>query len=170
MWDSHWWCSFLPKTLQKQPHHPNQRLLLVTQAQNQNQNQNDAVCSNRVSFSAIARMLTSWLNRSRRRYLFLIVCSPFLLPLFCASCPFICAVEVCYLMCRKRQKADAGGGELRSHPGEEGDEVGLLHRYLEDQLLLVVGSVYECGDDDENVGEEDGAYVEYFDSPRPLLQ
>ncbi|KAL2231848.1 uncharacterized protein LOC105175505 [Sesamum indicum] len=153
MWDSQWWCSFVPKTLQKQSHHP----LLVTQAPN------DAVCSNCVSISAIARMLTSWLNRRRMRYLFLILCSPFLLPLFCASCPFIC---VCYLMCRKRRKADAGRGESRSDHGEVGDEVGLLQRYLEDQLLLVVGSVYECGDGDEN----DGADVEYFDSPRPLLQ
>ncbi|KAK4413372.1 hypothetical protein Salat_2749800 [Sesamum alatum] len=164
MWDSvsHWWCSFVPKTLQKQPHHhPNQSLLLITNPHN------DAVCSNCISFSAVARMLTSWLNRRRRRYLILILCSPLLLPLFCATCPFICAVEVCYLMCRKRRKPDDGGGE---HREEDGEEVGLLQRYLEDQLLLVIGSVYECRDGDENVGEEGGADVEYFDSPRPLLQ
>ncbi|KAI3464338.1 hypothetical protein Pfo_021001 [Paulownia fortunei] len=133
MWDWHWWCCFVPKTLQKQ-------------------------------------MLTSWVDRRRRRYLFLILCSPFLLPLFFATCPFICAVEICFLMCRKRRKAAAGGGDGRSGSGEGGDEVGLLQRYLEDQLFLVVGSVYECGDDDENVGEDDGVDVEYFDSARSLLQ
>lgn len=50
---------------------------------------------------------------------------------------------------------------------EEGeDEVGLLlQRYLEDQLLLVIGSASERGDDDENLG----VYMEYFANTRPPL-
>ncbi|KAI3460688.1 hypothetical protein Pfo_017351 [Paulownia fortunei] len=108
-------------------------------------------------------MLTSWLNRCRRRYLCLILCSLFLLPLFCA-------MEICFPIClrQRKQAADCGDGRHRCEEG--GDEVGLLQRYLEDQLLLVVGSMYDCGDDDVNVGEEDGVNVEYFNSTRPFLQ
>ncbi|KAG8378474.1 hypothetical protein BUALT_Bualt08G0140900 [Buddleja alternifolia] len=160
MWDWHWWCCL--RSLQKHPHPhpPTETLLLVTQAPN------DAVCPNCISFSALARMLTSWLNRRRRRYLFLILCSPFLLPLFLATCPLLCAVEICSFVRRKRRKAVADCGDRRSRRDDGGDEVGLLQRYLEDQLSLVVGSVYECGDDDENLREEDGVDVEYCDSAR----
>ncbi|KAL7156154.1 hypothetical protein ABFS83_03G123700 [Erythranthe nasuta] len=119
-------------------------------------------------------MLTSWLNRRRSRYLIVILLSPFIIPLFFATCPLICAVEICCLVRRKRRRADAdaGGGDgWWSRDGDGDGEVGLLQRYLDDQLSLVAGSVYGCGgDDDENVGGEDGVDVEYFDSMRPLLQ
>ncbi|KAH6759346.1 transmembrane protein [Perilla frutescens var. frutescens] len=162
MWDWHSWCCSLPTTRQKQP---NQSPLLTAPPQN------DAVRPNCISFSAAAaRMLTSWLNRRRRRYLFLIICSPFLIPLLCATCPIICAVELCFLVSRRRRKAAAevGGGRRRSGGG--GGEVGLLQRYLEDQLALVAGPPCGCGDDDESFGEEAGVDVECFDSARPLLQ
>lgn len=159
-WDCDWWRCLIPRTLQKQPHHQDHRSPLIPQTA-----ENDAVCSGCLSFSAVATMLMSWLNRRRRRYLILILCSPFLLPLFFATCPFICAVEIFCLMCRRRRKAGAGGGGERSRSGNGGgDEVGLLQRYLEDQLLLVVESVYGCGDDDENLGGVDGVDVEYSDS------
>ncbi|KAL3830319.1 hypothetical protein ACJIZ3_019121 [Penstemon smallii] len=161
MWDLHSWCCFLPQTFKKHPHDPTENLLLITQPQN------DAAEHNCISFSAFAVMLMSWLNRRRRRYFLLILCSPFLIPLLFATCPFICAVEVCLLMCRRRRNAAAtGGGDRRSGFEEGGDEVGLLQRYLEDQMLLVLGSV----DDDENKGQKDGVDVEYFDSVRPLMQ
>lgn len=49
---------------------------------------------------------------------------------------------------------------------EEGeDEVGLMQRYLEDQLLLVIGSASERGDDDEIFGVD----MEYFANTRPPL-
>ncbi|KAL8059932.1 hypothetical protein ABFX02_03G119500 [Erythranthe guttata] len=166
MWDWHWWCCLIPITLQKQ--HTDQSLLLTTHPRN------DAVCPSCISFSAVARMLTSWLNRRRSRYLIVILLSPFIIPLFFATCPLICAVEICCLVRRKRRRADAdaGGGDgWWGRDGGGGDEVGLLQRYLDDQLSLVAGSVYGCGgDDDENVGGEDGVDVEYFDSTRPLLQ
>ncbi|GFP81385.1 hypothetical protein PHJA_000281800 [Phtheirospermum japonicum] len=164
MWDwanRHWWCCFVPETLQK---NPNQSLLLTTH--------NDVVYSNCISFSAVARMFASWLNRRRRRYLLLIICSPVLIPLIFATCPFICAAEIWWFLCRKRRRwAGAGAGDCRTRAGDGGgDEVGLMQRYLEDQLMLVVGSVYECGDGDGDMEDHDGVDVEYLDSARPLLQ
>ncbi|KAL6512114.1 hypothetical protein OROGR_021711 [Orobanche gracilis] len=166
MWNwanSHWWCCFVPEALKK---HPNQSLLLTTQ--------NDAVSSNCISFLAVARVFASWLNRRRRRYLFLILCSPILIPLIFATCPFICAFEVWFFVCRKgRRLADGVGWDGRSGSEDGGDEVGLLQRYLEDQLLLVVGSVDECGcgeGDGEVEDGENGVDVEYYDGARPLLQ
>lgn len=163
MWDWHSWCCSLPTTRQKQP---NQSPLLTEPTQN------DAVGPNCISFSAAAaRMLTSWLNRRRRRYLLLILCSPFLVPLLCAMCPIICAVELCFLMARRRRrKAVDGGGDRRSRSGDGNVEVGLLQRYLEDQLMLVAAPPYGCGDEDENLEEEEGVDVESFDNARPLLQ
>ncbi|KAL8485909.1 hypothetical protein ACS0TY_027990 [Phlomoides rotata] len=159
MWDWHWWCCFLPPPLQKPP---NQSTLLTSHQRN------DAVFPNCISFAAIARMFASWLNRRRMRYLILILCSPFLIPLFFVTFPFICAVEFfLYLSRRRRRKASDGGGG----GSDGGDGVGLLQRYLEDQLMLVLGSVYECGDEDEDEDEEEdyGVDVEYIESVRPLL-
>lgn len=47
-------------------------------------------------------------------------------------------------------------------------EVGLLQRYLEDQILLV-GSVYDCGNEDEDSFLEADLDVDFFDSKSPLL-
>ncbi|KAJ4835188.1 hypothetical protein Tsubulata_043220 [Turnera subulata] len=134
---------------------------------------------------------TTWLRTRRSRCLFLLLCSPILLPLLCASFPFLCFAELCLCLCRccrggrrrreyKRKKtaSHGGGGEEEEEEQllrrcEEGmlcggcqcgdQEVGLLQRYLEDQLRLVVGSVYECGGDDfleEEEGEEDTLSVD----------
>lgn len=48
----------------------------------------------------------------------------------------------------------------------EGEEVGLLQRYLEDQFVLV-GSMYDCGDDDGEM--EDGFDSGNDDSRTSLL-
>lgn len=166
MWDWHSWSCSLPTTRQKQP---NQSPLLI----NANP-QNDAAPTNStIPFSAAAAtMLTSWLNRRRRRYLLLIICSPFLIPLLCATCPIICAVELCYLMSRRRRKAgDGGGGGAGRHRSSGGgDEVGLLQRYLEDQLTLVEEPPCGRRDEDDGLREEEGVDVECFDSARTLLQ
>lgn len=116
----------------------------------------------------------SWFRprRRRSRFVLLILCSPFLIPFLCAAFPFLCAVELCLRICGKRRSpsdtcdedarlraceegCSCGGGE------GEGSEVGLLQRYLEDQLRLV-GSVYECGDecDVEDNSVFDDGFVE----------
>lgn len=41
---------------------------------------------------------------------------------------------------------------------DDGREVGLLQRYLEDQLMLV-GSVYDCADDDYHHQDQDDCRV-----------
>lgn len=151
---------FLPKTIKPHGHvNLNENLLIITQHENL---QNDDVYSNQlVSFSTIRMMLTSWLNRRRTRYLFLILCLPLLLPLLCATCPFLCAAEIFSYVCRRRRKAEVCGVEKAE------DEVELLlDRYLEDQLLLVIGSAHECGYGDEDLGVD----TEYLDNMRPLLQ
>ncbi|GKV09134.1 hypothetical protein SLEP1_g20680 [Rubroshorea leprosula] len=101
----------------------------------------------------------------RSRYLFLLLCSPILLPLLCATFPLLCAAEFCFWICRWRRRRKAAARQWReeeerlrgceegcgcNNEGEE-REVGLLHRYLEDQLMLV-GSVYDCGDDRDSDG------------------
>lgn len=137
----------------------NENLLIINHHENEN---NDDVYSNHlISFSTIRMTLTSWLNRRRRRYLFLILCFPFLLPLLCATWPFLCLAEIFFRICcrRRRRKTE----ESVVEEGE--DEVGLLQRYLEDQLLLVIGSASERGDDDENLGVD----MEYFANTRPPL-
>ena len=99
---------------------------------------------------------SSWLRHRRIRYLFLLICSPVLLLLLCAALPFICAAELCS-HCRLWGKfVRDSGDDDRLRRCEEGycgcdggyEEVGLLQRYLEDQLVLV-RSMYECGDDEE---------------------
>ncbi|KAK4710558.1 hypothetical protein R3W88_005071 [Solanum pinnatisectum] len=76
-------------------------------------------------------ILTSWLNRRRlRRYFCLFLCSPFLLPLFSATCPIICVAEICYCLCYRRrcrspwkleERFDGGGGDGRGRcEGAEG--------------------------------------------------
>ncbi|KAA8538677.1 hypothetical protein F0562_028285 [Nyssa sinensis] len=138
--------------------------------------------------TSAAMMLSSWLRTRRTRYLFLALCSPLLLPFLCASFPFLCAAEICLRLCHRRRSSrlkahppegnlqDRGGDGLRRY--EEGggvesegvDEVRLLQRYLEDQLLLVVGSVYDCGDDEDgNCGLDDEDDVEFFGSSRSRL-
>ncbi|XP_059644933.1 uncharacterized protein LOC132286592 [Cornus florida] len=105
-------------------------------------------------------ILTSWLRSHRRRCLFLALCLPLLLPFLCATFPLLCAIEICLRLCRRQRRnrlktappddcLDPGGEGLRCCEegvgGGGGDEVVLLQRYLEDQLFLVVGSVYDCG-------------------------
>ncbi|KAL2330764.1 hypothetical protein Fmac_018345 [Flemingia macrophylla] len=105
-------------------------------------------------------------HRHRRiRFLLLLLCSPLLLLLLCAALPFLCAADLCLRrrLWRKllRRWDDHGDGDGDGDPlqrCEEGcseEEKGLLHRYLEDQLLLV-RSMYECGGGDPNDdGEEE---------------
>ncbi|KAJ0024109.1 uncharacterized protein LOC116125929 [Pistacia vera] len=111
------------------------------------------------SSSMLAVAIGSWLRSRRSRYLFLLLCSPLLLPLLCACFPFLCAAEVFIRFWRRRKRQD----EERLRRCEEGccgcefedeREVGLLQRYLEDQLMLV-GSMYDCdvGDDADDHGD-----------------
>ncbi|KAL2972524.1 hypothetical protein AAZX31_15G257900 [Glycine max] len=104
-----------------------------------------------------AAAASSWLRHRRIRYFFLLLCSPLLLIVLCAVLPFLCAAELCLRrrgLWRKILRRGDASDRLRRceegccHEEEQEEEKGLLHRYLEDQLLLV-GSMYECGDDDE---------------------
>ncbi|XWS23400.1 hypothetical protein CRYUN_Cryun28dG0010900 [Craigia yunnanensis] len=110
-------------------------------------------------FAPARLMLTigSWLRTRRSRCFFILLCSPLLLPFFCATFPLLCIAEVCFRICRRRRSGKAAAQEEEENRlrrceegcccGEgDGREVGLLQRYLEDQLALVA-SVYECGDD-----------------------
>ncbi|PON33029.1 hypothetical protein PanWU01x14_356060 [Parasponia andersonii] len=128
--------------------------------------------------AAAASSSSSWLRSRRIRYLFLFLCSPILLPFLCATFPLLCAAELCLRLCRRRRRRDQRkiaddsedddrlrrceegccyGG--RAGLAGEGEEVGLLQRYLEDQLVLV-GSMYDCGEDVDG----DGEIEEGFDS------
>ncbi|KAI6691278.1 hypothetical protein NL676_028106 [Syzygium grande] len=147
----------------------------------------------RPPMSPTARIMlavATWLRARHRsrRCLLLAICSPLLLPLLCATFPLLCAAELCLrLCCRKRTSGDGGEEDEdeeaaaataeRLRRCEEGRccgggggvgerEVGLLlQRYLEDQLMLV-GSVYECGDD----GDDNDGDVGFLESCRsPLL-
>ncbi|XP_020224703.2 uncharacterized protein LOC109806643 [Cajanus cajan] len=107
---------------------------------------NDVVFPSRMLSHAAA---ASWLRRRRIRYLFLLLCSPLLLLLLCAALPFLCAAHLCRKLLRAAQQhADADADLGRCEEGCSDEDKGLLHRYLEDQLLLV-RSMYECGDDDQ---------------------
>lgn len=116
-----------------------------------------------VLYSAI-----SWLRNRRIRYLFLLLCSPFLLIFLFVTFPFLCITEICLRrrLWRKivnRFSGDDAGDRLRRCEegccyDEEVEEKGLLHRYLEDQLFLV-RSMYECGEDEE-FDDEDSRRVE----------
>ncbi|KAL6318174.1 hypothetical protein AAG906_035679 [Vitis piasezkii] len=124
-------------------------------------------------------MLIAWLRPRRSRCLVLLLCSPILLPFLCATFPLLCAAELCIRLCRRRggspkRSSEGSGGRLRrceeggagaEEEGEGEGEVGLLQRYLEDQIGLV-GSVYECGDEEDLANHVD---VVIFDSRTPLL-
>ena len=139
--------------------------------------------------AAVSAAASSWLRNRRIRYLFLLLCSPLLLVLLCAALPFLCAAELCL---RRRlwrkllgdSALDGAGDRLRRceegccgcGEDDEEEEKGLLHRYLEDQLLLV-GSMYDCGDIEEEEEEEEEEHsrrvedVENIGSSRiPLLR
>ncbi|KAE8721564.1 Major facilitator superfamily protein [Hibiscus syriacus] len=119
------------------------------------------------SFLAPARLMltmVSWIRTRRRLCLFLLLCSPLLIPFLCATFPILCLAEICFRICRRRSGVKAAAQEdednriRRCEEGcygdGEGREVGLLQRYLEDQLALV-GSVYECGDDSDDHDHQD---------------
>ncbi|XP_010324772.1 uncharacterized protein [Solanum lycopersicum] len=164
MWD--WWYYFsFNSNKDNNNNHPYSHNLLPIRHENRPTNQNPS------PISRSTMILTSWLNRRRfRRYFCLLLCSPVLLPLFCATCPIICAAEICYRLCYRRrsrspskseERFDGGGGDGRGRcEGAEGSvdgghETMLLRRYLDDQLLLVIESVYNCGDEEEDVEEAD---------------
>ena len=101
---------------------------------------------------------TSWLRSRPIRYCILLLCSPLLVPFFCATFPLLCAAHLCLRVCRRRNRGSREDAPLlRCEEGRqeeekeevEGGGVGLLQRYLEDQMLLV-GSVYDCGDQDDH--------------------
>lgn len=121
--------------------------------------------------------LSSWLLRTRRapRYILLLICSPILIPLVCLTFPLICFAELCIRIClrrRGRELADAHHVRIRQRgvdeDVEDGGEVGLLQRYLEDQLSLV-RSVYECGDDAEEEGDFGIRDFDFFAAGQPPL-
>lgn len=112
-----------------------------------------------------------WLHSSRCRFFFLLLCSPLLVPIFCATLPFICAIKLCIRLARHRRRTclrnspeierlrrcEEGGCRtaLPDEIGEDGEEdIGLLRRYLDDQLLLVQ-SVYECGNCGDDLNGDD---------------
>lgn len=128
------------------------------------------------------------MRRRSRRFVFLLLCSPVIIPFLFFTFPILCLAELCLRLCfggswkttaegeeeEERALADdrlRACEEGRCYVIDEGErEVGLLQRYLEDQLSLV-GSVYECGDDfdcdidNENVGDGGSLHTD----PSPLL-
>ncbi|KAI3879585.1 hypothetical protein MKX03_011746 [Papaver bracteatum] len=110
-------------------------------------------------------MRMSWWRRKRTRLVFLILCSPFLIPILCFTFPWLCIIHLC---CKrfKYTKIDENGLIQEIDPTsipvvdeEEEENQGegrLLQRYLEDQLDLVVRSLYyDCvngapADDEED--------------------
>ncbi|KAI3733517.1 hypothetical protein L6452_12960 [Arctium lappa] len=123
--------------------------------------------------AAMALILTSWLNGHRLRYLILFLCSPLLIPIVCATFPFLCAAEVCFRLCRRRRFKSAAPRPpppppmSRREDDVEGgrqvkNEFSLLNRYLDDQLELALEILHECG------GElgYDYDYMEDFDGDR----
>ncbi|ESQ38896.1 hypothetical protein EUTSA_v10001838mg [Eutrema salsugineum] len=100
------------------------------------------------------------LRTRRSRFVFFLMFSPLLVPLLFASIPVLCAAEI-FSRLRSRHpwfaKSADYEDDLRLQRCEEGcncggrfgPEVGgLLQRYLEDQLILV-RSVYDCGEEDD---------------------
>ncbi|KAK9929745.1 hypothetical protein M0R45_026831 [Rubus argutus] len=124
---------------------------------------------------------STWLRARRSRCVFLLLCSPIIIPFLCATFPLLCAAELCLRLFRRRAKLAqdeaedervrrceegcSGGGGCAEEEDESTEEMGLLQRYLEDQLLLV-GSVYDCGDD-QDLYQQIRDYD--FDSNTPLL-
>ncbi|CAG7863783.1 hypothetical protein BRARA_I02382 [Brassica rapa] len=111
-------------------------------------------------------MLTDvfWLRTRRSRIVFFLICSPLLIPLLCASIPLLCAAEI-FSRLRNRHPwfaKSADEDDLRLRRCEEGcncggsgpEEAGLLQRYLEDQLILV-RSVYGCGEEEDQNRDPD---------------
>ncbi|KAG7557179.1 hypothetical protein ISN44_As11g031700 [Arabidopsis suecica] len=101
------------------------------------------------------------------RIVFLILCSPLLLPLLCLSIPLLCAVEIFsrLLSCIVKAPPSSAVSEvpavdeedLRLRRCEEGfgveeedekEESGLLDRYLDDQLSLAKSICEDDGDRD----------------------
>ncbi|KAJ4701210.1 JHL25P11.1 protein [Melia azedarach] len=130
--------------------------------------------ANNPSSSMFALAIGSWLRSRRSRLFFLLLCSPVLLPLLFACFPLLCAAEVCIRICRRRTTKSVEDESLRRCEegccgcggGDEDErEVGLLQRYLEDQLMLV-GSVYECADHDDDDDDDEG---DQHDCRTPLL-
>uniref|UniRef100_A0A2P2NFF3 Uncharacterized protein LOC105643990 n=1 Tax=Rhizophora mucronata TaxID=61149 RepID=A0A2P2NFF3_RHIMU len=125
----------------------------------------------------LAAAAASWVRMRRSRCLIILLCSPILLPLFCATFPLLCIAELCIRFCQRKKEPLLGGQVVEGEEEgfrdserllEEGREVGLLQRYLEDQLLLV-RSIYECGDE-FNIGIEDKVEEsQSFDIKSPLL-
>ena len=120
---------------------------------------------------------STWLRTRRSRRVLLLLLSPILLPFLCATLPILWVAELCVSLChRGRRKKDEDGGDRlrRCEEGfcdceceeEEEEEVGLLQRYLEDQLRLV-GSVYECGDefDHHNDGDDQADHDHNLNTP-----
>lgn len=141
----------------------------------------NAVSPPTFTVTSVVAAASSWLRNRRIRFLFLLLCSPVLLVLVCAALPFLCAAELCLRRSLFRKlirgfSGDDGGDRLRRCEegcceDDEQEEKGLLHRYLEDQLLLV-RSMYECGDDDEEEEEDSRRFedVENLGSGKvPLL-
>ncbi|XP_022152501.1 uncharacterized protein LOC111020213 [Momordica charantia] len=116
-----------------------------------------------IMLATAAAAASSWLCSSRTRFVFVLLCSPLLVPIFCATFPFICAIELCIRLARHRRSISLRdspeierlrrceeGGCAAALPEDGEEEIGLLQRYLDDQLLLV-RSVYECGDGDNDI-------------------
>ncbi|XP_004301428.1 PREDICTED: uncharacterized protein LOC101311100 [Fragaria vesca subsp. vesca] len=128
---------------------------------------------------AAASSSSTWLRARRSRCVFLILCSPILIPFLFATFPLLCAAELFLRLCRLRSRGKLARNEAeddrvrRCEEGrcaaeaEEREEMGLLQRYLEDQLLLV-GSVYDCGEYDEDLYQGIQGYDDN-DSNTPLL-
>ncbi|XP_050375898.1 uncharacterized protein LOC126793420 [Argentina anserina] len=123
---------------------------------------------------------STWLRARRSRCVFLLLCSPILIPFLFATFPLFCAAELCFRLCSRRrgklphEEAEddrvrrCEEGRCAAEEEERREEMGLLQRYLEDQLLLV-GSVYDCGDYyDEDMYREIQDYDD-SDSNTPLL-
>ncbi|XP_021767037.1 uncharacterized protein LOC110731495 [Chenopodium quinoa] len=127
----------------------------------------------------------SWLFLNcRRRFIFLTICSPLLLPLLCLSFPVICLCQLYFCLCRRhrRRRRRYGGGLRRCEEGRGGERVEviegdddddeerelgwmLLQRYLEDQLGLVGSVISDCGDD---IDIDDHQHIP-DDTRRPFL-
>ncbi|KAJ4966523.1 hypothetical protein NE237_018372 [Protea cynaroides] len=131
------------------------------------------------------RMLMGWLRSHRRRFIFLVLCCPFLLPFLCLTLPLFRFTDLCLrfsgrrlkddkmMGCNDRYEEDDGGcGLCRCEEGIGGEPIKeeregrLLQRYLEDQLDLVA-SVYDCGD--KGFGDCEGMVDDLEGKTSPLL-
>ena len=135
-------------------------------------------CDSAFFFTPFSRL---FLNR-RLRILFLTLCSPVLLPLLCLSLPHLCLAHLCVCLCCRASSRDnyaAAGSFRRFEEGrkeeeeeeEEETEIGLLPRYLEDQLRLIgfVVAVYDCGGEKEVIIDDLTDLQEVSEIKRQLL-